>query len=177
VTWKKLSNKWAANIRYDGKKHYLGYFEDEEDAAKAYDIAARAHRGEKAQLNFPAQGESGLRESSKYRGVSWCKKSNKWKAQIKYDGKRQHLGVFENEENAANAYNLAAGAHHGEKAQLNLQVAVQAVVQQGAVQAEVQAEVQAVDAKALRAALKGRSHALRNHKPLLRCANYFVKHL
>jgi hypothetical protein len=156
VTWKQLSNKWAANIRYghDSKKYHLGYFEDEEDAAKAYDIAARKHHGEKAKLNFPAQGESGLRGSSKYRGVTWCKKSTKWKAQIKYDGKLRHLGTFEDEENAANAYNLAAGAHHGENAHLNVlaergsgqpglrvQVAVQVAVQ-GTAQALVQGTVQ-----------------------------------
>jgi hypothetical protein len=41
--------------------HSLGYFEGEEEAATLYDSAARAHHGEKAQLNFPVKGESGLR--------------------------------------------------------------------------------------------------------------------
>ena len=39
----------------------LGYFEDEEEAAKAYDTAARDIRGPEAELNFPPEllpGES-----------------------------------------------------------------------------------------------------------------------
>jgi hypothetical protein len=119
VHWKKNSNKWLAAIRYDGKRHNLGLFEDEEEAARAYDRAARANHGEKVQLNFPAEGESGSRKSSKYRGVSWLKNNNKWQANIRYDGKLQYLGTFEAEEEAAKAYDRAARAHKGEKAQLN----------------------------------------------------------
>jgi hypothetical protein len=70
-------------------------------------------------LNFPAKGESGLRKSSKYRGVTWHKSGNKWTAQITYDGKNHHLGYFEDEEEAAKAYDRAASAHKGEKAKLN----------------------------------------------------------
>jgi hypothetical protein len=70
-------------------------------------------------LNFPAEGESGSRQSSKYRGVCWFERNNKWQTQIRYDGKQHHLGCFEDEEEAARAYDKAARAHHGEKAQLN----------------------------------------------------------
>jgi hypothetical protein len=119
VSWDKSTHKWQAQIQYDGKLHHLGRFEDEEEAARAYDRAARAQHGEKAQLNFPAEGESGSRKSSKYRGVAWCKRNNKWTAQITYDGKRHHLGSFEDEEEAAKAYDRAARAHKEEQAQLN----------------------------------------------------------
>jgi hypothetical protein len=95
VSWQKTENKWRADIRYDGKNHTPGRFEDEEQAARAYDKAARAHHGEKAQLNFPAEGESGPRKLSKYRGVYWCKRDNKWVARIRYDGKKHNLGSFE----------------------------------------------------------------------------------
>jgi hypothetical protein len=119
VTWEKSNNKWKAAIYYDGKKHCLGYFEDEEEAARAYDQTARAQHGEKAQLNFPAEGESGSRKSSQYRGVNWNTTRNKWVANIYYDGKQHFLGSFEDEEEAARAYDRAAKVHKGEGAQLN----------------------------------------------------------
>jgi hypothetical protein len=120
VSWLKKNKKWAVHIRYDGKLHHLAHFEDEEEAARAYDRVARAHKGEKAQLNFPAEGESGSRKSSKYRGVSWAKKNNnKWRAEIKYDGKRHSLGCFEDEDEAGRAYDRAAKVDKGGRAHLN----------------------------------------------------------
>jgi uncharacterized membrane-anchored protein len=120
VSWAKSTNKWRATISYDGKKrHHLGCFEDEEEAGRVYDKAARAQHGKKAQLNFPAEGESGLRKSSKYRGVSWKKRDAKWVARIAYDSENHRLGCFEDEEEAARTYDRAARTHHGEKAQLN----------------------------------------------------------
>jgi hypothetical protein len=119
VNWNKSNNKWQAQIMCDGKNHYLGSFADAEEAARAYDQAARVQHGKTAQLNFPAEGESGSRKSSKYRRVCWQKSNNKWKAGIRYDGKEHYLGCFEDEEEAARAYDRAARAHHGEKAQLN----------------------------------------------------------
>jgi hypothetical protein len=135
VCWNKNINKWSAGIRYDGKRHHLGYIEDEEKAASAYDKAARAQHGEKAQrfrmqLNFPTKKEQAAEEAkqqrwikcreagSNYRGVYWDK-NNKWKVLIMYDGKKHNLGYFEDEEEAAKAYDKAARAHHGEKARPN----------------------------------------------------------
>jgi hypothetical protein len=119
VYWNKRENTWKVQIRYDGKRHHLGYFEDEDEAARAYDQAARAQHGEKAQLNFPAEGESGSRKSSKYRGISWDKMNNKWRAQIMHDGKKHYLGSFDDEEEAAKAYDRAAKVHKGEVVQVN----------------------------------------------------------
>jgi hypothetical protein len=121
VHWHKRNGKWRATIRYDGKVHHLGCFEDDEVAARAYDRAARAHQGEKAQLNFPAEGESGPAQSSKYRGVSWFKKNNKWQVQLYFDGKKHQLGYFEDEEDAARAYDRAARAHKGGAEKLNFE--------------------------------------------------------
>ena len=34
--WNKRDQKWLAQIKLDGKKHHLGYFDKEEDARQAY---------------------------------------------------------------------------------------------------------------------------------------------
>ena len=46
--------------------------------------------------------------SSKYKGVYFFKRDNKWRAQIRINGKRTFLGSFENEEDAAKIYDLKA---------------------------------------------------------------------
>ena len=48
--------------------------------------------------------KSGRGSSSQYKGVCWCKLSKKWKAQYWYNGKRCHVGLYETEEVAAEAY-------------------------------------------------------------------------
>jgi hypothetical protein len=121
VSWCKRRRNWLAVIRHTGKTHYIGCFDDEEEAARAYDRAARKHRGDKATLNFPAEGEKGVLDSkrSKYRGVYWDKSNSKWKAQIHQAGKRHSLGSFDDEEEAARAYDRAAKVHYGDTATLN----------------------------------------------------------
>ena len=42
--------------------------------------------------------------SSRYTGVSWKKSHSKWEVGIQIQGKRKHLGLFEDELDAANAY-------------------------------------------------------------------------
>lgn len=45
--------KWRAQIKSNGKVIYLGGFDSPEDAASAYDAAAKVYFGERARLNFP----------------------------------------------------------------------------------------------------------------------------
>lgn len=51
---------------------------------------------------------------SGFKGVSWCKKRNKWLAQIKVDGRCYNLGAYEEISDAVIAYRAAASKFHGE---------------------------------------------------------------
>ncbi len=57
--------------------------------------------------------------SSKYKGVGWCKKSNKWRARITLNSKEKILGYFQSEEDAAFAYDKAAISQWGNFSHLN----------------------------------------------------------
>jgi len=50
--------------------------------------------------------------SSKYRGVYWNKRANKWQAQISVNKKIIYLGLFDDELTAANAYREAKAKYH-----------------------------------------------------------------
>ena len=51
---------------------------------------------------------------SKFKGVSFFKKSGKWSAGIRIDGKQTYLGCFDTEIEAAKAYEEKAKEIHGE---------------------------------------------------------------
>lgn len=53
VTMHSQSGRWRAQINRAGEKYLLGAFDTPEDAARAYDLAARQLFGEFARLNFP----------------------------------------------------------------------------------------------------------------------------
>ena len=46
------------------------------------------------------------------RGYSWHKRCNKWQAYIRLNNKKIHLGMFQNEEDARNAYLEGKAKHH-----------------------------------------------------------------
>ena len=45
--------RWRAQLQVDGRKVHIGIFDVLEDAARAYDVAARELQGEFAYQNFP----------------------------------------------------------------------------------------------------------------------------
>jgi hypothetical protein len=80
----------------------------------------------KANLRFatPAQNARNRRKisfktSSKYKGVSYHAGQRKWCAAIRVNGQYKYFGLFQNESDAAKAYDEAARKFHGEFASLN----------------------------------------------------------
>ena len=57
--------------------------------------------------------------SSQYKGVYFSKSRQRWRASIRFDGKRISLGTFKAEIDAAKAYDAAAKKYHTVFAKLN----------------------------------------------------------
>lgn len=57
--------------------------------------------------------------TSGYRGVYLCRRTGRWRAEIRVAGRGIKLGRFDRAEDAARAYDAAAVEHHGEFAVVN----------------------------------------------------------
>jgi len=55
VGYRKNRGQWFAEVRFEGKPIWLGFFDDEVEAARAYDRKAVEFFGEFAHLNFPEE--------------------------------------------------------------------------------------------------------------------------
>jgi hypothetical protein len=88
VQWSKSRNNWDAR----SKGQYLGSHATEEEAAKAVDDYTKHG-------TVPESKERGGWGSSQFKGVTWQKSSNKWKA----ESAGQYLGFHATEEEAARA--------------------------------------------------------------------------
>ena len=122
-------DKWIAAIGYQGKNLHIGIYDDELEAAQAYDAAALTLYGEFARINgllesvppgFVLRSRNSpiiSTNTSGYRGI--YKLGKRWIARIEVDGKCVSLGGFSNPEEAARAYDRAAIEQHGSKAITN----------------------------------------------------------
>jgi len=135
VCWHKRLKKWRATIHKNGKSFWLGLFDTEEEAAKAYDAKARELFGEFAYQNFnnPVRPQKVLKlrpaprrphrlhscSTSKFKGVSFCNRRKNWRAYIYYYGQFFHLGYFSTATEAAIAYDKKAKELFGESFYLN----------------------------------------------------------
>lgn len=118
-------------VKFKGKDygvHRLVYFLYHEQNPKDFDVEHKDGnklnneitnlRLATRQLNN-ANTRSAKNSSSKYKGVSWNKKLNKWSVCITKDYKQLYLGLFTCEEQAALTYNKHAKLLYGEYALLN----------------------------------------------------------
>lgn len=133
VSWHTQTSRWKAQIKVAGKDVNLGRHRDEVDAARAYDRAAICARGKNdAKLNFAIEDyahevanlvdmpladlAAALRgveqrlqaQTSRYHGVRLNKRTQKWEAYIRVAGKHVHLGCYDSEVAAAQAFDQAA---------------------------------------------------------------------
>ena len=71
------------------------------------------------QENVQNTGKINKQTSSRYKGVSWNIGCKKWIANIAVNGKKEHLGCFDDEEEAARVYNEHAIEYFGKFANIN----------------------------------------------------------
>ncbi|XP_050371977.1 AP2-like ethylene-responsive transcription factor At1g79700 [Argentina anserina] len=141
--WDKGS--WNPTQRKKGKQVYLGAYDEEESAARAYDLAALKYWGTSTFTNFPVSDyeseidlmntltkeeylaslrrrSSGFsRGVSKYRGVARHHHNGRWEARIGrvFGNKYLYLGTYGTQEEAAHAYDIAAIEYRGINAVTN----------------------------------------------------------
>lgn len=124
VTYNDKRKNYITCIKYNTKSYYLGSNKNELECAKFYNQQALYYNqnfGTKYVLNdipnyetipkdiYTENNEKYVKnKSSVYRGVTFSKRNKKWQAGLALDKKKIHIGFYENEEDAARAYNNRA---------------------------------------------------------------------
>ena len=128
VTWDRRRKKWMAYYKdADGKQRSIGYFDDEEEAARAVNKAIRdaglegkrrtnavdatgalVPKPDRSAVVAPDTARAPSATTSKFWGVSWNKSARRWLARYSdAHGKNRTIGYFDTQEAAAHAVNAA----------------------------------------------------------------------
>lgn len=115
VTFDKNSGKWLSRVQNAGSSKHLGCYDSEDEAAFARDVYVAQNLSSFYPLNFPDRRDEAMvaaqfqprKHSSQYHGVTWHKRSRKWRGQLCDAGKKHYLGSFDHELDAALAYDSA----------------------------------------------------------------------
>ena len=62
VNWNRSKRKWEARLQHGGKRHHLGYFAEERDAAAAYQAAREAAAEGRLDEHLAARREAAATE-------------------------------------------------------------------------------------------------------------------
>ena len=113
VRWSSAKGQWVAEIIYGGARTHIGYYDFEHTASHAVKTLERRCVGggaiDEASDDKMADGVFG---SSRYVCVSWARRSGKWRATIRHEGKTHHLGVYDDEDDAARAVDFFVVSHN-----------------------------------------------------------------
>lgn len=125
--WNKTHNKWRAELKYNGENNFLGYYDTELEAGKAYnDFALHLNHTQDCKYllnsieepdyqpvprNIPEENKQSFLQNkscSEYIGVQYNKLRNNYYSQIKYNGKSYFLGSNKDAIQLAKIYNQQA---------------------------------------------------------------------
>ncbi len=137
-SYQRQSKSYRARVRFEGRSITLGMYKTSENAGLAYDKKMREIKTDTTplELNYSLAKYNELLEacgghiktvadlkreskSSKYRGVRWFKRDSKWKVQINVKSSQLHLGYYDDEVEAAKAYDAAVILHSLDKTKMN----------------------------------------------------------
>lgn len=122
LRWKLDPNGYASrSVRVDGRmrtvrlhREVLGLVHG--DGLQADHVNGDRLDNRRQNLRVATEAENrqnvpGLTRTSRFRGVCWNRTARKWQAQVKTNGRQNYLGVFEREEDAAEAARAFRAAH------------------------------------------------------------------